>query len=91
VLSAEVFRAYKPDPRTYLGAAEVFALRPEQVMMVAAHPGDLRAAAASGLRTAFVERPLEFGPGRRGELPGPDDRFDLHTTGFDELAQRLDC
>jgi 2-haloacid dehalogenase len=91
VLSAEVFRAYKPDPRTYLGAAEVFALRPEQVMMVAAHPGDLRAAAACGLRTAFVERPLEFGPGRRGDRPGPDDRFDLYTTGLDELAQRLDC
>jgi len=91
VLSAEVFQAYKPDPRTYRGAAEVFGLRPDQVMMVAAHAGDLRAAAACGLRTAYVDRPLEFGPGRRGDVPEPDDRFDLHTAGLDELARCLDC
>lgn len=91
VLSAEVFRAYKPDPRTYLGAAELFDLAPAQVMMVAAHAGDLRAAAACGLRTAFVARPLEHGPGRRGDLPAEGERFDLHATGFDDLAAQLGC
>jgi 2-haloacid dehalogenase len=91
VLSAEVFRAYKPDPRAYLGVAELFALQPAQVMMVAAHASDLRAAAACGLRTAYVDRPLEFGPGRSGDRPRADDRFDVVATGFDDLADRLGC
>jgi 2-haloacid dehalogenase len=56
ILSAEVFRAYKPDPATYLGVARVFDLQPEQVMLVAAHHDDLAGARSSGLRTAYVER-----------------------------------
>ena len=91
VLSAEVYRAYKPEPGAYLGVADTFDLRPAQVMMVAAHASDLRAAAACGLRTAYVDRPLEFGPDRRGDVPRPDDRFDVVATGFDDLAARLDC
>mgnify|MGYP003747319977 FL=1 len=91
VLSAEVFRAYKPQPGAYLGVVDTFDLRPPQVMMVAAHAADLRAAAACGLRTAYVDRPAEFGPGRRGDVPRDDDRFDLTATGFDDLAARLDC
>ncbi|MGI9216969.1 MAG: haloacid dehalogenase type II [Hydrogenophaga sp.] len=61
VLSAEVFRAYKPDPRVYLGAAEVFDADPAEVLMVASHHDDLAAARACGLQTAYIERPLEFG------------------------------
>ncbi|MCA3177289.1 MAG: haloacid dehalogenase type II [Burkholderiaceae bacterium] len=91
VLSAEVYRAYKPEPGAYLGVADTFDLRPAQVMMVAAHASDLRAAAACGLRTAYVDRPLEFGPDRRGDVPRADDRFDVVATGFDDLAARLDC
>ena len=64
ILSAELMRSYKPDPETYLGAADLLGLRPEEVMMVAAHKGDLRSAQAVGLKAAFVARPLEFGPGR---------------------------
>lgn len=60
VLSAEVFRAYKPDPRVYRGAAEVFDADPAEVLMVAAHDNDLAAARATGLQTAYIERPLEF-------------------------------
>jgi len=62
VLSAELFHHYKPDPEVYLGAARLLGLAPRDVMMVAAHPSDLRAAAACGLRTAYVARPLERGP-----------------------------
>jgi 2-haloacid dehalogenase len=91
VLSAEVFRAYKPDPRAYLGAADLFDLPPSQVTMVAAHASDLRAAARCGLRTAYVDRPLEFGPQRRGDVPREGDRFDITSTGFDDLADRLGC
>ncbi len=91
VLSAEVFRAYKPEPGAYLGVAQTFDIEPAQVMMVAAHATDLRAAAACGLRTAYVDRPLEFGPERRGDVPRDSDRFDVVATGFDDLADRLGC
>ena len=62
VMSAELFEHYKPDPETYLGAARLLCLPPEQVMMVAAHNHDLKAAQKLGLKTAFVARPTEYGP-----------------------------
>ena len=62
ILSAEVFRHYKPDPETYLGVAEIFDLPPHDVMLAAAHKDDLLAAHQCGLQTAFIERPFEFGP-----------------------------
>jgi 2-haloacid dehalogenase len=91
VLSAEVFHAYKPDPRAYLGVAEMFALRPDQVMMCAAHASDLRAAAACGLRTAYIDRPREWGDGGHRDVPAGSDRFDLLTDGIDALAGSLAC
>lgn len=90
LLSAEDFRHYKPDPEVYLGAAEALGLAPGQVMMVAAHKGDLRAAQAAGLRAAFVERPLEKGPGGGADiLPDPDS--DMQATDFIDLADKLGC
>ncbi|PNY23666.1 Uncharacterized protein TCAP_06391 [Tolypocladium capitatum] len=59
LLSAETFRAYKPNPATYLGAARELGLEPSEVAMVAAHLGDLQAARSCGLRTIYVERPRE--------------------------------
>ena len=88
VLSAELFGHYKPDPEVYLGAARLLGLAPAQLMMVAAHPSDLRAAAACGLRTAFVARPLERGPGGPME-PWREGEFDLAVQDFGELAARL--
>jgi 2-haloacid dehalogenase len=91
ILSAELVRAYKPDPATYLSAPRWLDLRPEQVMMVAAHADDLVAARAQGLRTAFVRRPLEWGEGGPAERePGPDE-VDLVVDSFPELAERLDA
>jgi 2-haloacid dehalogenase len=88
LLSAEDFKHYKPDPEVYLGAAGELGLEPGQVMMVAAHKGDLRAAQAAGLRTAFVERPLEKGPaGGADRLPDPDS--DVEATDFVDLAEKL--
>ncbi len=63
VISAELFHHYKPDPESYLGCAALLDVAPEDLMLVAAHPDDLKAAAACGLRTAYVARPLEHGPG----------------------------
>jgi 2-haloacid dehalogenase len=91
ILSAETFKAYKPDPRTYLGVAGLFDLNPAQVMLCAAHATDLRAAAKSGLRTAYIDRPLEWGPDRLGDVPGPEDRFDFSASSIDDLARQLGC
>lgn len=88
VLSAELFGHYKPDPEVYLGAARLLGLAPAQVMMVAAHPSDLRAAAACGLRTAYVPRPQERGPGGTMEAWTAGE-FDLVADDFLALAQAL--
>ena len=88
VLSAELFGHYKPDPEVYLGAARLLGLAPQQVMMVACHPSDLRAAAACGLRTAYVARPLERGPGGATEA-WEEDEFDVVAGNFEALADML--
>src|SRR5581483_10224608 len=61
ILGAETARAYRPLPQAYLASAELLNLEPGQVMLVAAHNGDLAAAANAGLRTGFVARPTEYG------------------------------
>ena len=88
IFSAELFGHYKPDPEVYLGAARLLDLPPEQVLMVAAHPSDLRAAAACGLKTAYVPRPLERGPGGAME-PWTPGEFDLMAEDFMALATAL--
>ncbi len=90
VLSAEVFRAYKPDPATYLGVAVVFDLAPEQVMLVAAHHDDLAAARACGLQTAYIERPFEFGRVRPKDV-SPNPANTRHALDFLALADQLRC
>ena len=88
VLSAELARHYKPAPEAYLTAADLLGLAPEQVMMVAAHKGDLRAAAALGFRTAYVPRPTEFGPDVERDLT-PDPDFDLVAVDFNDMSAQL--
>lgn len=90
ILSAEVFRAYKPDPRTYGGVATTFGVRPEQVMLVAAHHDDLTAARGCGLRSAYVERPWEFGTPQAKDV-SPMEGNDMHAKDFVALAQQLGC
>ena len=88
IFSAELVRAYKPDPAVYRAAADLLGLRPDEVALVAAHQDDLRAAQRVGLRAVFVPRPLEFGPDRRPD-PTPDPAFDLVAADFLDLAGRL--
>lgn len=88
VLSAELAGHYKPDPRAYLKAAELLDLEPKEILMVATHPSDLRAAAKTGLRTAYVIRPLERGPGKPINR-NPDGDFDIIAEDFLDLAQQL--
>jgi 2-haloacid dehalogenase len=89
ILSAELVRHYKPDPETYLMAPNLLDLRPDEVMLVAAHPNDLHAAQAHGLRTTYVLRPLEWGP--EGEAEPADPTFDLVVEDFIELVEKLDA
>jgi len=88
VLSAELSGHYKPDPEVYIKAADLLGLPHERVMMVAAHRGDLRAAGALGFKTAFVPRPLEYGPDRDIDTT-PDPAFDVNATDFLDLAAKL--
>lgn len=90
ILSAEVFRAYKPDPATYLGVARVFDLPASDVMLVAAHQDDLAAARGCGLQTAYIERPYEFGQSQPKDV-SPDPANTWHARDFLALADQLGC
>lgn len=86
VLSAELVRAYKPEREAYLIAARLLDLEPAELMLVASHPSDLKAARRAGLRSALLERPLEYGAGS----PAREDRdADLSVGNLRDLAQRL--
>lgn len=86
VLSAELARAYKPAPEAYQTAARLLGVEAAELMLVAAHPWDLEGAREAGLRTAFVDRPLEYGPGSAGR---EDPDADESVGDLLELAQRL--
>jgi 2-haloacid dehalogenase len=87
ILGAEIARDYKPKPAVYLASAAAFDCAPAEVMMVAAHSSDLAAAAAAGLRTAFVARPDEHGPGRGEQRASV--AVDLSATSLHDLADQL--
>jgi 2-haloacid dehalogenase len=90
ILGAEVAGHYKPQPESYLVTAELLGLAPHECMMVAAHNGDLVAAAALGFRTAFVPRPAEYGPDQQTDLQAEHD-FDVVGESFMDLAEQLGC
>lgn len=90
ILSGELFDGYKPEPKVYLGAARLLDLAPSQVMMVAAHNGDLAAAKALGLKTAFVLRPTEYGPAQTTDLT-PSQAWDISVDSMEALADALGC
>jgi 2-haloacid dehalogenase len=89
ILSAELAKHYKPDREVYQMAAELLDLRPDQILMVAAHNGDLRAAKGVGFKTAFVQRPLEFGPSSDKADLTPDPSVDVSASDFNDLADKL--
>jgi 2-haloacid dehalogenase len=88
ILGAELARDYKPKPRVYLACCDALRLDPGEVMMVAAHNGDLAAARDAGLQTAFVPRPTEYGPDQAGDL-GPDAEWEFIASDFKDLARKL--
>ena len=88
VFSSEFAKHYKPDPEVYRTAAALLGLEPHEVMMVAAHNGDLKGAQAVGFRTAFVHRPQEYGPKQTTDL-APDPSIDVVAEDFNDLADLL--
>lgn len=90
ILCAENIRRYKPAPEIYEMAIELLGPGPEQVMLVACHNYDLRAARAHGMRTAFVPRPFEFGAAQNTDL-GAEEDWDVIAADLEDLATRLGC
>ena len=88
ILSAELAKHYKPDREAYLTAVSLLELKPEEVMMCAAHSGDLMSARGFGLRTGFIHRADEYGPARRGDVANPGD-FDVVSANIEDLASKL--
>lgn len=88
VISAELFGHYKPDPEVYLGCADLLDVAPDELMLVAAHPSDLRGAQRAGLLTAYVDRPLEYGQSRPPRRI-TDGEFDVMARDFLDLADQL--
>jgi 2-haloacid dehalogenase len=90
VFSSDTFNLFKPDPGMYLGAADRLDLKPGEVMMVAAHKHDLRAAAKQGLKTAFIKRPHEYGRNNNPDLAS-EAEFTINAESFLDLADQLGC
>jgi 2-haloacid dehalogenase len=90
ILGAEPARHYKPQPEAYLRTADFLGLRPEECMLVAAHNGDLAAAARVGFHTAFVRRPTEYGPTQTRDLRA-EQAWDVVAESMVDLAAKLGC
>ncbi|MBV8376541.1 MAG: haloacid dehalogenase type II [Verrucomicrobia bacterium] len=88
IFGADLFRHYKPDPETYLGVCSLLGLQPQQVMLGAAHNYDLAAAKELGLQTAFIVRPMEYGPEQTTDL-SEEQRWDVIATDLVDLAAKL--
>ena len=88
VFGSDLFGHFKPDPETYLGVARLMDLAPDQVMMAAAHNGDLANARKCGLKTAFFPRPLEYGPHQKRDFAADQD-WDYVARDIEDLADKL--
>jgi 2-haloacid dehalogenase len=88
IFGSDLFGHFKPDPETYLGVARLLNLRPGQVMMAAAHNGDLAAARGCGLMTAFFPRPGEYGPHQKRDTAA-EQAWDVVATDIQDLATKL--
>ncbi len=90
VLGSEPAQGYKPQPAVYLHSANMLDLKPEQCMMVAAHNDDLRVARSLGFKTAYINRPYEYGEGQRSDLVA-EDNWDIIGDSMTDIAEGLGC
>lgn len=90
ILGAEFARAYKPDPRAYLGTAEALSVEPGELCLVAAHHSDLAAARSCGLKAAYIHRPLEYGGAAAPDVNFAQD-WEWSASSLIDLADQLGC
>ena len=90
ILSSDMHRAYKRDPAVYKSAIRLLNLEPEQVMMVAAHNDDLEAARREGMRTAYINRPTEYGIDQSDDIAATSN-WTFVADSVEDLANQLDC
>ena len=88
IFGSDLFGHFKPDPETYLGVARMMDLEPGEVMMAAAHNGDLGSARKCGLMTAFFPRPGEYGPNQKRDYAAEQD-WDVVAANIEDLATQL--
>jgi len=88
ILGSETAKGYKPQDKVYLHSAQMLGLKPEQCMMVAAHNDDLRAAAALGFKTAYINRPYEYGDGQVNDLDA-EESWDIIGQSMTDIAEAL--
>ncbi|NQW01215.1 MAG: haloacid dehalogenase type II [Rhodospirillales bacterium] len=90
ILCSDVFRAFKPARECYLGAIELLGGEPQSVMLCAAHNYDLSQGRKYGMQTAYVDRPLEYGPNKKTDLKAEQD-WEIIATSIEQVADALDC
>jgi 2-haloacid dehalogenase len=90
IFSSDMHRAFKPDPAVYQNAARLLNLEPNNIMMAAAHNADLEAARNEGMRTAYINRPTEYGVDQKADFAATSD-WDLITSSVEDLAHQLGC
>ena len=96
ILGAEVTGHYKPEPEAYLKACNALNFKTEECLMVAAHEDDLRAAKQQGMKTAYVQRPFEYGKDKLFDIAEVNDykgdrEWDIVSTDLKNLAKQLGC
>jgi 2-haloacid dehalogenase len=88
VLTGELVHAYKPSLDVYRAASTYLGFPPDEIMMVAAHKFDLKAAKAAGFKTAYIPRPLEIGPETKVDR-SPETFIDIVADDLIELSGRI--
>ena len=90
ILSSDVFKAYKRDPEVYLGAIDLLGLKPNEIMLVAAHNDDLGAARSHGMLTAYINRPYEYGTDQTRDF-NAEENWEVIAESIEELADIMEA
>ncbi len=89
VLTGELVHSYKPSLDVYRAAASYLGFPPGEIMMVAAHKFDLKAAKAAGFKTAYIPRSLELGPETKVDR-SPETYIDVVADNLIDLSRKID-
>jgi 2-haloacid dehalogenase len=88
VLTGELVHSYKPSLDVYRAASNYLGFPPSEIMMVAAHKFDLKAANAAGFKTAYIPRPVELGPETKVDR-SPETYIDVVADDMIDLSRKI--